>query len=1600
MGTIKKKGSGDGASSATITIKSIMKSIGGAGSTLGAMGKISELKKLIKELQTMVLINENKSKIKKLKKKINKLLKGLQGSLKGTKLGCMLFGGDPVNLCTGNFVMAKEDMKVKGLLPIKFTRVFNAMDKEDGVLGLGWSHNYQIFLDIEEDEILVHREDGSEELYVEGKHGEFVCTYGGYHKLNRTEQGYTLKYPNRSTFYFNQQGELNEIHNLNGNKLVFTHSKGKLAKVENESGGFFTYEYDESGHLVEIMDNIGRTVRFSYEENRLIEVQGVDQTTVHYDYDEDGQLTTIINQNEVTALVNAYDSQERIVSQTYADGGKQTYSYDDETNTVLFTEQNGNQIEYIHDEKFRHIQTIYEDSAESYTYNSNNRKTSYTDRMGNVTRYTYDDRGNVTSIIDAMQNKSCMTYNALNLPVSIKGPSGEETTFDYDLKGNMIETVDALGASTKLAYTSFGKPEKITLADGSQTKVRYDERGNVAAIIDEAGNQTQYEYDKLNRVVKTIDGRGEIMRYGYDSKDRLVTVTNQEGNRRHYQYNKVNKLIKVTDFDESTLTWEYDNCNRNTAFTDKGGNTTRYQYDLMGNVVEMQEPNGAVTTYQYNKLNRMESMVTPLGETITYEYDKNGNRTKTIHEDGSVWEFTYNALNQMEEIIFPNGTKERRKYDASGRVTQVEARNGGILSFSYDKLGHLVLEQDALGRKNAYQYDVLGNITVKKDAANRETIFEYYQGGLLKSIQYADGSKEEFEYDENKNMTKRVNSSGTQVLYTYDALNRVTRMVTNHGQVKTFTYDAVGALTSVTDAAGNTTHYTYSKAGNLVKVVDPAGHQVVYQYDSKNRLIGVEASEDISLYKEMDQLKRMNETNRKIRVTKCKRNAAGQITSIVDPLGNEEQFEYDKFGRMIKKSDKDGYETLYDYTTEGLLSQVSYEDGKSVMLSYDPLGKLNEIKDWLGTTTIQNDIAGRAEEITNYRGETISYEWGDMDERTRMVYPDGKEVLYAYDQNLKLESMTCGEQVYQYTYDEEGRLAKKSYPNGTSTSYTYHPRGKILSLVHEDQQGILASYQFGYDAVGNKTTIDTFRRDMPEESGITRFAYDAGNRVTDVWKNELLAHHYEYDAFGNRIYLEGNGDKVKYQYNELDQLVRETGIQNRNPIDIQYGYDKRGNQIYASDRVRGKKEYQFDQRGYLEQARMEHGNTISYLYDGMGNRIAKRDHDVETLFTLDYTKDRANLLSQRSEERVLSFLWDEELEQVSGMETPEQSLYYLTDVLGSPLYLTDGTGALDSSYHYDVFGCQMAGKKGTAQPIGFTGYEKEENLNLYFAKARYYNGSDGRFISQDIQKGLMDVPKTMNPYVYCQNLPMILVDPNGEWTEEQTKDGIVAHAVIEKEYIGWCAKNGKQGYAEYYIKSGVNNPNGELYQGTGTGRADMIMVNNNSVEVYEIKPYLGMQRGMEQIEAYKNGISSQPQYQGFQVENGTTYNPKGQVYDYPGDPTKKIVVYTYYETAPGVIVYSIRKTKPEKKPVPVPVSVGVKNEIEQKNILKQPVPVGNVGVWKGIGLTALATLAIIGGVLLFADDVTGIGAADDPIAAGLMTYGTGTFAYLFSACPG
>ena len=201
------------------------------------------------------------------------------------------------------------------------------------------------------------------------------------------------------------------------------------------------------------------------------------------------------------------------------------------------------------------------------------------------------------------------------------------------------------------------------------------------------------------------------------------------------------------------------------------------------------------------------------------------------------------------------------------------------------------------------------------------------------------------------------------------------------------------------------------------------------------------------------------------------------------------------------------------------------------------------------------------------------------------------------------------------------------------------------------------------------------------------------------------------------------------------------------------------------------------------------GKAKNYIYDGLGNRIGNKEHRVdkydlrdiskdilqeldivsEEEYLLDITRPYHNLLQKnekfRNIEHSQSFIWDY---NTVFMEDKDKTYTYLQDELGSPMRLLE-LGETEETkqmvYGYDEFGVDTYKMQGRIQPFGYTGYRHDKVADTYFAQAREYIPSVGRFGREDWIKGNIEKPFSLNQYGYCWGNPIGLVDRDGKTPE-------------------------------------------------------------------------------------------------------------------------------------------------------------------------------------------------------------------------------------------
>lgn len=289
------------------------------------------------------------------------------------------------------------------------------------------------------------------------------------------------------------------------------------------------------------------------------------------------------------------------------------------------------------------------------------------------------------------------------------------------------------------------------------------------------------------------------------------------------------------------------------------------------------------------------------------------------------------------------------------------------------------------------------------------------------------------------------------------------------------------------------------------------------------------------------------------------------------------------------------------------------------------------------------------------------------------------------------------------------------------------------------------------------------------DNGHFAYVYDELNRLTEVHQNDTLLRKYSYDAFGNRVskanYASRMESVTSYTYNVNNQLLSEVD----GTMTKDYTYDNRGNLLKVSTGADILKEFTFDATNQMTASfDLVDGQRkkATYTYNGLGHRVGQKISSLipeypekKIRYTIDMTRQYYNLLQKSEGGASQTYYWDG---NVVGMESNGVEKFYLQDDFGSPMHLVDIYGTSQECFAFDEFGENLSTSyNNTSQTFGFTGYQTDEVGDLYYAQARRYDASVGRFVSEDKVRGFVILPYTLNHYGYCWNNPVDFVDRDG-----------------------------------------------------------------------------------------------------------------------------------------------------------------------------------------------------------------------------------------------
>jgi YD repeat-containing protein len=226
---------------------------------------------------------------------------------------------------------------------------------------------------------------------------------------------------------------------------------------------------------------------------------------------------------------------------------------------------------------------------------------------------------------------------------------------------------------------------------------------------------------------------------------------------------------------------------------------------------------------------------------------------------------------------------------------------------------------------------------------------------------------------------------------------------------------------------------------------------------------------------------------------------------------------YDQRGNKVSYTDPEGIAHTYEYLLNDRLKKID-SDGKVLDLTYDKT-RLQQIVYPNGVTTDYSyNVGGWLRGIQTKKDLSVllqrDYQFDPVGNINQMTAQAG-DTVYGYDQTYQLTGAdhptSTGLADENYSYDRVGnRLTSSATPG----AWSHNQNNELIDTT-------VASYE--YDANGN-----TVRKTVGTQ--VTRYEYNARNRLARVILPSGQVASYSYDPFGRRVRKQVDDVAIWYVY--------------------------------------------------------------------------------------------------------------------------------------------------------------------------------------------------------------------------------------------------------------------------------------------------------------------------------------------------------------------------------------------------------------------------------------------------------------------------------------
>ena len=772
-------------------------------------------------------------------------------------------------------------------------------------------------------------------------------------------------------------------------------------------------------------------------------------------------------------------------------------------------------------------------------------------------------------------------------------------------------------------------------------------------------------------------------------------------------------------------------------------------------------------------------------------------------------------------MVYSGGRYVNYRYNAEGSLAELDYGEGdaaptATYRFEYDSLGRLIRSQQRDGNTVTQRTEQL------YDTANRLSA----QGWTIGGTSY----RESYAYDASDGSLTTLNTAvGTKIGYNYDALKRLRSRAIYQGSTPLFENRYAYATQSGNQSTALVEFFNYRLASD-----DGSGDIIVgyqYEYDNGGNITDIKAEVDGALI----PLEHYEYEEKQ-----------GQLETAIRYENGEEAdrwtYSYDTAGNILSEEHEGSNSELHEY---------AYEDGRwgDLLTSVDGI---DLEYDGSGNPTLYANGTELLWNMEWQNGRQLSRAATERDSTTEDVLD------FAYDANGIRTSKTVTRntyrpvQTYKVTFVADGKTVKTM---NVTEGYTL--KDSDYPAVPE-KAGYTGAWQRYPSPVQSNVTVSATYTKITTYYTVTFVADGFTVKTMQVYSGYKLKDS-DYPSVPEKLRYEGTWQKytaavtsnvtVQATYRKMLPLqvqfyAEETLLKS---MQVEYGYrlvdsdypdipEKPGYRSWwskHSDRIIAPLDiyasYE-DSMGIIDPVKpstVDSEPTEEPWEPIEPNAAPAEEPDIEeqdlsqsdwTLastetVTHEYLTQSGKVARETIRQSVggtvlktetLDFFYDESGRPFAFNYSVDGGIastyYYILNLQGDVVQIIDEGGVLQAEYVYSPWGEIISAEGDLAEinPLRYRGYYYDSETGFYYLQSRYYDPENHRFINADSYASTGQGFLGVNMFAYCNNLPVILHDSNGEFPSLL----IVIPIVIIAGLLGGCEsemekKWPKEGHYKY-----------------------------------------------------------------------------------------------------------------------------------------------------------------------------------------------------------